>query len=245
MIGLDPRRADVILAGALILDRIAAAGRRRRDPGQRPRHPLGPFPRAYAWLEPPGDAACWRTEPGGIFLACAAPGWPRSSGWHLPPCPACRAKVPTIDAPFTDDFERAELGADWNATSDAVPDRGRQADRLERAQPSRLAAAASCPTTWSSTSTRSRRARRATSSSSCSATANRSIPTRALHVVGLRADLRRLEQFAVGHLPAGGARRRPQGRRAATSASSRAAATTSRSPGKAARSTGPSTAARS
>jgi len=26
--------------------------------------------------------------------------------------------VPVIDAPFTDDFERAELGASWNATSD-------------------------------------------------------------------------------------------------------------------------------
>src|SRR6478609_9645607 len=32
--------------------------------------------------------------------------------------PACRAKVPVIDAPFTDDFERAELGGSWNATSD-------------------------------------------------------------------------------------------------------------------------------
>ena len=31
--------------------------------------------------------------------------------------PACRAKVPAIDAPFTDDFERAELGATWNATA--------------------------------------------------------------------------------------------------------------------------------
>jgi hypothetical protein len=32
--------------------------------------------------------------------------------------PGCRAKVPVIDAPFTDDFERAELGGSWNATSD-------------------------------------------------------------------------------------------------------------------------------
>jgi hypothetical protein len=29
----------------------------------------------------------------------------------------CRAKAPALDAPFTDDFERAELGATWNATS--------------------------------------------------------------------------------------------------------------------------------
>lgn len=28
----------------------------------------------------------------------------------------CRAKGPTIDAPFHDNFERPELGADWNAT---------------------------------------------------------------------------------------------------------------------------------
>jgi len=39
-------------------------------------------------------------------------------GLALAPLPACRAKVPVIDAPFTDDFERAELGASWNATSD-------------------------------------------------------------------------------------------------------------------------------
>jgi len=32
--------------------------------------------------------------------------------------PACRAKVPVIDAPFTDDFERGDLGASWNPTSD-------------------------------------------------------------------------------------------------------------------------------
>ena len=30
---------------------------------------------------------------------------------------ACRAKPPVIDAPFNDDFERSELGANWNATS--------------------------------------------------------------------------------------------------------------------------------
>jgi hypothetical protein len=30
---------------------------------------------------------------------------------------ACRAQVPVINAPVTDDFERAELGASWNATS--------------------------------------------------------------------------------------------------------------------------------
>ena len=39
-------------------------------------------------------------------------------GLALAPLPACRAKVPVIDAPFTDNFERAELGASWNPTSD-------------------------------------------------------------------------------------------------------------------------------
>ena len=39
-------------------------------------------------------------------------------GLALAPLAACRAKVPAIDAPFTDDFERAEVGAGWNATSD-------------------------------------------------------------------------------------------------------------------------------
>jgi hypothetical protein len=29
----------------------------------------------------------------------------------------CRVKNPAIDAPFRDDFERGELGADWHATS--------------------------------------------------------------------------------------------------------------------------------
>jgi hypothetical protein len=31
--------------------------------------------------------------------------------------PACRAKDPTIKEPFSDTFDRAELGATWNATS--------------------------------------------------------------------------------------------------------------------------------
>jgi hypothetical protein len=31
----------------------------------------------------------------------------------------CHGKAPAVDAPFTDDFERAELGSDWNATSPA------------------------------------------------------------------------------------------------------------------------------
>jgi len=33
--------------------------------------------------------------------------------------PACRVRTPAIDAPFSDDFARADLGADWNATSPA------------------------------------------------------------------------------------------------------------------------------
>jgi hypothetical protein len=39
-------------------------------------------------------------------------------GLALAPLPACRAKMPVIDTPFIEDFERAELGASWNATSD-------------------------------------------------------------------------------------------------------------------------------
>ena len=30
---------------------------------------------------------------------------------------ACRARAPVIDAPFADDFERSQLGGDWNSTS--------------------------------------------------------------------------------------------------------------------------------
>ena len=160
-------------------------------------------------------------EPGGIFLACAAPGWPRSWGWHLPPCPACRAKVPAIDAPFTDDFERAELGADWNATSDAyrIAD-GKLTVSNAHNHPAWLRAPAA--------PRRRRRGRRPVEEprgrhQARAVRRRRIVRSRqgALHLVGLRADLRRLEQLAVGHLPAGGARRRPQGRRAATPASSR------------------------
>jgi hypothetical protein len=32
----------------------------------------------------------------------------------------CHARPPLIQAPFADDFERAELGADWNATAPAA-----------------------------------------------------------------------------------------------------------------------------
>jgi hypothetical protein len=39
-------------------------------------------------------------------------------GLALAPLTACRAKVPLIDAPFTEDFQRAELGPTWNPTSD-------------------------------------------------------------------------------------------------------------------------------
>jgi Farnesoic acid 0-methyl transferase len=47
-------------------------------------------------------------------------------GWRLGLCTllgvsaaGCRARTPVIDAPFADNFERAALGADWNATASA------------------------------------------------------------------------------------------------------------------------------
>jgi Farnesoic acid 0-methyl transferase len=38
-------------------------------------------------------------------------------GLALASAVGCRARPPRVDAPFTDDFERAELGPEWNATS--------------------------------------------------------------------------------------------------------------------------------
>jgi hypothetical protein len=40
-------------------------------------------------------------------------------GLALATAVGCRARPPRVDAPFTDDFERAELGPEWNATSTA------------------------------------------------------------------------------------------------------------------------------
>jgi hypothetical protein len=34
--------------------------------------------------------------------------------------PGCKPRIPVIDAPFTDNFDRAELGADWNDTGKAA-----------------------------------------------------------------------------------------------------------------------------
>ena len=67
IIGLDPRRADVILAGALILQRIAVAAPARRNPGQRPRNPLGPHARAGPEICRPGPRLI-RPGSDGIFL---------------------------------------------------------------------------------------------------------------------------------------------------------------------------------
>jgi hypothetical protein len=39
------------------------------------------------------------------------------ASWALGAGPGCRAKDPSIGGPFEDTFDRAELGATWNATS--------------------------------------------------------------------------------------------------------------------------------
>ena len=62
-------------------------------------------------------------------------------GWCWgPPRPAATAGTPAVTAPFADDFERADLGADWNATSPAYRIKGGQLSGLERPQPPGLAA---------------------------------------------------------------------------------------------------------
>jgi hypothetical protein len=40
-------------------------------------------------------------------------------GLALASAVGCRPRTPLVDAPFTDDFDRAELGTGWNATSPA------------------------------------------------------------------------------------------------------------------------------
>ena len=57
-------------------------------------------------------------------------------GLALAALPACRAKVPLIDAPFSDDFERAELGPTWNATSPEPSTRSDPASIGLEAEPS-------------------------------------------------------------------------------------------------------------
>jgi hypothetical protein len=53
----------------------------------------------------------WRPLTLGLVLAAAA---------------GCHARTPAVTTPFADDFERADLGAEWNATSPAY--------RIERGQ---------------------------------------------------------------------------------------------------------------
>ena len=127
----------------------------------------------------PGRCSLLPTRLGGILLTCVGARLASLLGLALAFFPGCRAKVPVIDAPFTDDFERAELGGLLERDLGPLPDRGRKADRLERPQPSSLAAPQAASRRRRSRSMRCPRAQPATSSSSCSATANRSIPTRA------------------------------------------------------------------
>ena len=48
------------------------------------------------------------------------------SGIALAGAAGCRARAPAIEAPFNDDFERAELGPSWNATAEAYHLQGGQ-----------------------------------------------------------------------------------------------------------------------
>ncbi|HXT95717.1 MAG TPA: hypothetical protein VN853_05410 [Polyangia bacterium] len=51
---------------------------------------------------------------------------PWISGLALAAAAGCHGKPALIEAPFSDDFERAELGSDWNATSPAYHIQGGQ-----------------------------------------------------------------------------------------------------------------------
>ena len=117
IVGLDPRRADVILAGAVILegDRRGLGG--TRGVGERSRDSLGSAARAgragagRGALEPAATSTvfCW---------ACAR-GCPGSRAWRSRALAGCKGKPATIVSDFQDAFDRTELGADWNATSPA------------------------------------------------------------------------------------------------------------------------------
>jgi hypothetical protein len=56
-----------------------------------------------------------------------SPAWPPwICGLMLVGAAACRSRTPVIDAPWADDFQRVELGPDWNATSSAYRIEGGQ-----------------------------------------------------------------------------------------------------------------------
>ena len=81
IIGLDPRRADVILAGALILQRIAAAGGVAEISRSATAGSAGSHARAGPEICG-GGRRLIRPGSDGIFWACAAPGFHRSPAWH-------------------------------------------------------------------------------------------------------------------------------------------------------------------
>jgi hypothetical protein len=55
----------------------------------------------------------------GIFLPMRGAWLPWISGLAFASLAGCKGKPAAIQAPFQDDFERAEVGPDWNATSPA------------------------------------------------------------------------------------------------------------------------------